>query len=128
MTAKVSESLDLCLERALINDKHYSAGVTYRILFTKIFGLPYACAYDITKVKGIDLEAIAKHLNLHKIEALYYKVDETLIKSGIKNITAGICIYGIYPNFLYLPRSQWHSSVELLAFKEGMQALKKILL
>lgn len=120
------EPLDLCLHKNLISQKQHKAGIIYRNLFVTIYGLPYACGYDLTRIKGRNLKEIDA-AKLKEIEVQYSNITDSLIKNNYKDIISDICIFNMQPLFVNLPRAKRYLSKDFLHFKDAFNYFETLI-
>lgn len=99
-----TESLDICLERGIINRKQHWCGIHLRWLYTLRYGIPSVKSTNLTMLKH------SKQLPIDNEDPQWRKEREQeysqainlLNKTGYAQLIINICIYNERPKFLNL--------------------------
>lgn len=119
------ETLDLCLERQLIEPQQHWCGIHLRWLFTLRNGAPGITALDLTHVGGITPKTDDPDWRSNR-EKEYRDAIHALAMGGHVSTIINICIYNDRPPFLNIPQNSEQlkrASQSLAGFRHGLDIL-----
>jgi len=101
LLGETAETLDLCLERGIINAQQHWCGIHLRWLYTLRYGAPGLRAIDPTHIGGMEVKIDDPEWRIAR-EKEYSDAIKKITVSGHALLLMNLCIYNERPKFLNL--------------------------
>ena len=125
-SGETAETLDLCLERGLIDAQQHWCGIHLRWLYTLRYGAPGIRAIDPTHAKGIEIKMDDPQWRAER-EKEYHEAINKITLSGHIILLVNVCVYNERPKFLNTIRGDALESAETIArLRAGLDVLAKL--
>ncbi len=120
------EAIDLCLEHHFISLNEHTAWLKFRWLYFMKFGFPCILSRDLTECKGRNIEKFVDPEVLKEAEQIYSEILKGLDFIKVRQLVVDICIFNIFPNFLYNKYSMINT-LQLKSFERGIKLVYSLL-